>query len=521
MQCPSTSATSQECAWAQLSDLSATTCEVCEAGKACYTRDAAGTIDCPEGFYSAAGELPCRPCPAGFECDSAAVTGEVAAGTFSGKGHATAYACPKGFQCPFQDQVALQQCPPGHYSLGRQDLCIECPDNKHCEHRDTVSTLADGFFSPQGTGIALVCPAGWECKHESLGVDPEVVLPCPQGTWSEAGSSTCTPCAAGSACTVSDQSEFQCADGSIQSATGKLHCSPCEPTTYASSGTVCTATQAGEGLTHAHLTPTHCPAGSYSDAATIADWSIPDCQPCDAGALCPESSTTSSAASCPLGSHCNIQDEFSARYAAEPCPLGQYPDPSAAHQRTEAAACTACPAGYYCRACEDDEAGCGDAGTSFAKIACPAGHICPLGTRRSTEYPCPAGTYQPNDGQSDYSACTDCPVGSYCPEGSARHYLCPPGSYCPTTGLKDPQDNLGPAGYLFGGIGAESTSGRVSTTHVTDVQSYSAVAAWSVTTCDEHYCPPGSSRYFPCPAGLYADDANTRLTSKFSCSLCD
>jgi hypothetical protein len=24
-----------------------------------------------------------------------------------------------------------------------------------------VSTLEDGFFSPQGTGIALVCPAGW------------------------------------------------------------------------------------------------------------------------------------------------------------------------------------------------------------------------------------------------------------------------------------------------------------------------------------------------------------------------
>jgi syndecan 4 len=118
------------------------------------------------------------------------------------------------------------------------------------------------------------------------------VLPCPQGEWSEAGSSTCTPCAAGSACTVGDQREFQCADGSIQSSTGKLHCSPCEPTTYASDTTTCTANVPGQGLTVAHLTPTNCPAGTYSDAATIADLELPDCQPCDAGALCPESSTT-------------------------------------------------------------------------------------------------------------------------------------------------------------------------------------------------------------------------------------
>ena len=161
----------------------------------------------------------------------------------------------------------------------------------------------------------------------------------------------------------------------------------------------------------------------------------------------------------------------------------------------------------------ESEVGC------VSKTTCPAGHFCPLGTRRPTEYPCAAGTYQPTPGASAYTACLDCPKSSYCPQGSKRAYPCPPGSYCPETthadgsktgGVKDPQQHLAKEGYLIPGTASETTVDDGST----------------VLECAKHYCPPGSSRSFPCPAGFYAADTYNKatdgpLSSKYRCTLCE
>ena len=66
---------------------------------------------------------------------------------------------------------------------------------------------------------------------------------------------------------------------------------------------------------------------------------------------------------------------------------------------------------------------------------CPIGHFCPSGTA----YPlgCVAGTYSPNTG---LSVCLDCIEGYYCLENATEYNTnpCITGHYCPTgTGVPD------------------------------------------------------------------------------------
>jgi hypothetical protein len=211
-------------------------------GYACYTRDSQGNVECPEGFYSDAGVSDCVPCPAGYSCstDDGGITTLTAcdstAGEFSGLGHNDCFACPIGHQCPFVDQAIIQLCPPGTYSEGDQQYCTECPAGKRCTHRDNVADPPSGFFSPQGTGISFICPAGWYCKYDDAADPTFIVRPCPENTWSEAGNEdpACTPCTEEGACLVAWQSEFTCPEGMIQGdANGAISCTECAQGTYA------------------------------------------------------------------------------------------------------------------------------------------------------------------------------------------------------------------------------------------------------------------------------------------------
>jgi len=60
------------------------------------------------------------------------------------------------------------------------------------------------------------------------------------------------------------------------------------------------------------------------------------------------------------------------------------------------------------------------------------GHYCPNGTEYGTQYPCPAGTYNPSTQRTSVTECIDCPGGEYC-EGvgnSAPTGNCTAGWYC-------------------------------------------------------------------------------------------
>ncbi|NXG22224.1 AB24G protein, partial [Grallaria varia] len=108
---------------------------------------------------------------------------------------------------------------------------------------------------------------------------------------------------------------------------------------------------------------------------------------------------------------------------------------------------------------------------------CPVSHFCPGGSSFpspfATEFPCPRGYYNPDAMTQSLDSCLPCPPGHYCgKEGltaPSGHGPCSPGYYCtskarvPNPG-RDGTGSLCPAG---------------------------------------HYCPPGSSKPQPCPAGTF------------------
>lgn len=63
-----------------------------------------------------------------------------------------------------------------------------------------------------------------------------------------------------------------------------------------------------------------------------------------------------------------------------------------------------CPAGQWCAA------GATTSVPSLVRAICNPGYYCPAGTNNATEYPCPAGTYQPNYGAIGPGDCKLCPA---------------------------------------------------------------------------------------------------------------
>lgn len=133
----------------------------------------------------------------------------------------------------------------------------------------------------------------------------------------------------------------------------------------------------------------------------------------------------------------------------------------------------------------------------------------------STQFPCPAGTYQPNYGAFEFAQCLSCSTGHYCPQGSGQQYACPPGSYCPVIsgqGTKDPQEYLGNEGVLLKGSKADSNDPATTFD-----------GTWQPETCTRGFCPKGSFRLFLCPAGTSIDSRVSPLYSRYSdhCKVCD
>lgn len=74
---------------------------------------------------------------------------------------------------------------------------------------------------------------------------------------------------------------------------------------------------------------------------------------------------------------------------------------------SQADACTACDAGFYCL----------EGGTERTRVLCPPGSYCPPSSDTFTE--CDAGSYNPTTGAISDAACLPCPAGVWCPQGAA------------------------------------------------------------------------------------------------------
>jgi len=65
------------------------------------------------------------------------------------------------------------------------------------------------------------------------------------------------------------------------------------------------------------------------------------------------------------------------------------------------------------------------------RLKCPAGHYCTSGTKTQYQLPCPAGKYSRELGLERADQCKECLIGYYCPQGDGYgDRLCPPGYYC-------------------------------------------------------------------------------------------
>jgi len=94
---------------------------------------------------------------------------------------------------------------------------------------------------------------------------------------------------------------------------------------------------------------------------------------------------------CPTGFYC-LHSGSATSYTKFPCPPGTYGTGSSG-SISMFGACAKCLAGNYCT------------GGAASPVTCPAGYACPAGTAVATQFPCPLGTFNPNTGSVDNSAC--------------------------------------------------------------------------------------------------------------------
>ena len=176
---------------------------------------------------------------------------------------------------------------------------------------------------------------------------------------------------------------------------------------------------------------------------------------------------------------------------------------------TSIADCKLIPAGFYSSIAAFTASG--------ELLQCTQGHYCPQGT--SVPIPCPrrtfnptvmaksaqdcyeclAGNFCPTEGLDSY---TECPAGSYCPDGADQPEFCPEGTYSSATKLKSSAEcTLCDAGKYCHERGMTAVGGDC----------YAGF-----------YCSGGSPRPDPidkiygdkCPAGAYCE---TGVSSPASC----
>jgi hypothetical protein len=167
-----------------------------------------------------------------------------------------------------------------------------------------------------------------------------------------------------------------------------------------------------------------CPAGAYCPTGSAApSWCSPgyfanstantrigDCFPCTPGFECPSAGTVTPTVPCSPGYYC--PGGIATPSISEACPLG-HSCPTGSYQPvpclagsyanlTTQAACTPCPASYYC------------VSTTIQPAACPVGYYCPELTEFSTQFPCPAGTFGNLTLRGALEECTQCLAGMWC-----------------------------------------------------------------------------------------------------------
>ncbi|KAM8989363.1 uncharacterized protein PRD47_016786 [Ara ararauna] len=441
---------------------------------------------CPPGHYCAVGSSRAQPCPAGSYSPSWSMAQclDCPEGFYCTSASTNYTDCPAGHYCPRNTEFATQYpCPPGTYSealnIWDTSKCQLCPPGRVCSK--------PGLTRPDG-----LCMPGWFCPPGSTSSKPVflgnhsagMAAPasgslglCQAGTFCPAGSFLPLPCTPGS----------YCARAELSAPSG-----PCEAGFYCTGGSKLPNPMGGAGgniCPQGHFcpvgssSPSPCPPGSF--LAHGGGKSAQDCQACSPGWFCSQHGLSSPEGLCKEGWFCP-EGSVSAQHSVYLCPVGHYcptgspepiPCPSGKYQdQAGKSQCETCPAGMFCAL----EAHPGDLQENFPHgvvraVECAAGYYCLPGTKAANQYPCPEGTYSNQTGLENPRKCKPCPGGMFCASAglSSPSGPCLPGYYCTSEArvpnpVHDEAGSLCPAG---------------------------------------HYCPPGSSKPEPCPAGTFLPQA--------------
>ena len=423
---------------------------------------------CPTGYFN---DLQgrkqvndCTPCTGGDVCDHQGLispSGSCAAGYYCrARANQTtpelgddANVCPAGFYCP-EGTDSPEPCAQGTFSptagLHNKSQCLQCRAGSYCEDvslTDVSGNCREGYYCPRGSSRpdAVICSKGSYCLEGSA-----FPIPCPVSTFSNKSGLRsmyeCTSCTAG----------MYCAQSGLTKPTGE-----CDEGYYCPEGM--NVSSPSEFLCpfgmHCPLgssEPRQCPAGTVSLNAGRST-----CVSCPTRFYClpvVRENAILNQTPCPAGFYCPI----GTGYDWQPCPLGTYSNETGLGVEDECRPCTPgyycatpgltsptgpCFGGYYCTQAiavpkpvvsngSELINGSGQEGSGNTQCGlypsigdiCPVGHFCPTGT--ATPIPCANGTYNDFKGQSE---CTICPKGFYCLEGAVT-YLdtpCPRGHYCP------------------------------------------------------------------------------------------
>ncbi|OAF72051.1 hypothetical protein A3Q56_00182 [Intoshia linei] len=521
-------------------------------------------IPCPVGTFSAAIGLSllsqCTDCTAGKYCDKLGATiesGNCLAGYYCESGSKienNKVCAPAGTFCP-ASSTSPQNCPAGYWSdlvgLSNVNQCKICTIGYYCDVAGLAAPKAKcpaKYFCPEGTidYSTNECPIGYQCPTTGL-IQPmrnnyPYKFSCKSGYYTDIkAQSACKICDAGYYCLTHDYKtepiikhlRYDCPIGYYCEAGTALNWKPCPISTFSTTSKLtlvsqCTKCKIGEYCDNLHLyKPTgSCKAGSY--CVTSSSISSPN--------VC---TLTSIGAICPTKNYCTGKDQ------PIPCLAGFYQDEEGS------SSCKKCPAGYFC----------GAAISTFIGNDCPQGHYCPEGTKTATELKCPVGTFNRLKNRKILTDCLSClpgyycdvealvlpikkcsggyycmksattkdpklenigdicPIGYYCPEGSAVPIICPPGKYCDSVGLLLPTADCQKGHYCT--IGTKISTPMDGVTGNICLEGYycpigkycsSEFLTTPTGNCQAGYfCPTGASlsQQTPCTIGHYCTESSS------------
>ncbi|KAJ8397174.1 hypothetical protein AAFF_G00440080 [Aldrovandia affinis] len=499
--------------------------QLCPAGFYCPEGSGYDQRSCPEGTYGTGTGLTavsqCRECDPGHFCgrrNATDVTGLCQEGYYCSRGNTSPQPlshspgeggpCPAGHYCP-RGAAEPQPCPEGTFSnrtrLASKDDCMPCSPGHYC-HVAGLSAPSgecwEGFFCQRGAVLPNSpirdsrggpCPPGYFCPKGVAA--PQV---CPEGSVSTVeGEARCSLCPQGlhlriPTCLSGWDTQPPQEDGPSRglpalstrvflwiSGTERciwavrrwplLHCGATSPSPAdGNTGDKCPR---GHYCLEGSSSPKPCPPGHYSN--TSGNTELSHCLPCPAGFSCGSPGLFAPSHLCQAGYYCPLGQTSSspASHTCSPghrCPLGSATQspcaPGTYQDQPGQADCAPCLAGHFCAGSSHPE-------TGHTPSPCPKGHYCPPGTKSGVEFPCPAGTFSDQMGMSAADQCAPCP----------------PGKYCGSAGLAAPTGHCS-AGYLciHGAVvpqpAGDARGGRCS---------------------PGAYCPQGSTRTLPCPAGTF------------------